>query len=377
MFSSSVRAFTDPDEYAAALRQGTVELTVTRRGRFAAKLCTVGFQHLSMQRLSEELPRFSHVDGHSGRAFMVFRTSPGPSVVRNGIELSTTSITRLRPGQSYYQNTSGPTSHGGMSLPVDEMVAVGGAMAGRDLVPPHDDITVVPPPNTIARLQRLHKTAGDLAEHAPATLAHPEAARALEQALIDAMIACLGCGEVTEDRAAKRQHAAIMRRFHRVVEEHLDEPLYVPELCREIGASVRTLNTCWQEHLGMGPKHYLLLRRMHMVRRALRQSAPADTTVTEVSTRYGFWQLGRLAVEYRALFGETPSTTLARRRERVCRDRIDEVDHTGSGNGETFGRRNRSTNQELLVEQGRTFGCSGSTGSGIVPREFSALCQSG
>ena len=62
----------------------------------------------------------------------------------------------------------------------------------------------------------------------------------------------------------------------------------------------------------MGPKHYLLLRRMHMVRRTLRQSAPAHTTVTEAAMRYGFWQLGRFAGEYRALFGEAPSATLAR-----------------------------------------------------------------
>jgi AraC-like DNA-binding protein len=64
----------------------------------------------------------------------------------------------------------------------------------------------------------------------------------------------------------------------------------------------------------MGPKHYLLLRRMHLVRRALRENASAETTVTEVATRFGFWQFGRFAVEYKALFGESPSTTLARLR---------------------------------------------------------------
>jgi len=162
----------------------------------------------------------------------------------------------------------------------------------------------------MAKLRRLHAAARGLAEDAPAVLSHPEVARGLEQALIEAMVHCLGSGEVREDRAAERHHAAIMRRFDRVIEQHLDQPLYVPELCKEVGASERTLLACCQEHLGMGPKRYLLLRRMHLVRRALRESSPAKATITEIATRFGFWQFGRLAVEYKALFGEAPSATL-------------------------------------------------------------------
>ena len=47
-----------------------------------------------------------------------------------------------------------------------------------------------------------------------------------------------------------------------------------------------------------------------MARRALREATPDAMTVTDVATRYGFWQLGRFAVEYRSLFGELPSVTL-------------------------------------------------------------------
>jgi AraC-like DNA-binding protein len=83
-------------------------------------------------------------------------------------------------------------------------------------------------------------------------------------------------------------------------------------MCKVIQVSDRTLRMCCQEHLGMGPKRYLLLRRMHLARRALREAGPDATSVTDIATRFGFWQLGRFAVEYQSLFGESPSGTLRR-----------------------------------------------------------------
>jgi transcriptional regulator GlxA family with amidase domain len=106
-----------------------------------------------------------------------------------------------------------------------------------------------------------------------------------------------------------------MRRFRRVVEENPDQPLYIPELCRAIGVSERTLRVCCQEQLGVGPKRYLQLRRLHLARRALRAARRDAATVTDIATRYGFWHFGRFAGEYQLLFDEAPSVTLHRQAE--------------------------------------------------------------
>jgi AraC-like DNA-binding protein len=87
---------------------------------------------------------------------------------------------------------------------------------------------------------------------------------------------------------------------------------YIPELCSAIGVSDRTLRFCCQEHLRMGPRRYILLRRLRLARRALLDSTLTETTVTKVAMRYGFFELGRFAAEHKSLFGELPSATLAR-----------------------------------------------------------------
>jgi AraC-like DNA-binding protein len=317
MPSSAVHTFTDPDAYVAAVRGTDVEVTILGRGRFTAKLTRVDMHRLWTQRFSDNLPRVSHsaMSGMKGRAVVQFRTAPGPSLVWGCSEMHPTNIVRHSEGDSAFHRSAGSLNWASMSLPVEEMALLGATIAGCDLTPPKQALTLTPAPQAMARLQRLHAAAGRLAEDAPEIIAQPEAARGLEQALIQALVACLGEGTADQDTLAQRHHALIMRRFRGAVEENADQPLYIPELCTAIGVSDRTLRVCCQEQLGMSPKHYLLLRRMNLARRALRESSASETTVTEIATQYGFWQFGRFAGEYRALFGEAPSATLHRPRD--------------------------------------------------------------
>jgi hypothetical protein len=247
MPSSAVRTFTDPDDYASAVRATRAELTVMGRGHFGAKLTRIDLHRLWMQRFFDNLPRVAHSANMAGRAIISFRTAPGPGFLSGGVEMQPTSIMQLSEGRNSFQHSAGSASWGTMSLSVEDMVSVGAAMAGRDLTPPKDALIVIPPPAAMAKLQRLHIAVGHLAEEAPEIIANPDAAHGLEQALIEAMIGCLGKSEVGEDNAAQRQHGLIMRRFHNVVAENLDQPFYLPEICKTIGVSDRTLRRCCQE----------------------------------------------------------------------------------------------------------------------------------
>jgi AraC family ethanolamine operon transcriptional activator len=52
--------------------------------------------------------------------------------------------------------------------------------------------------------------------------------------------------------------------------------------------------------------------RLSQARRALLCADAELVTVTEIATCFGFVELGRFSVEYRRMFGESPSQTLHR-----------------------------------------------------------------
>jgi AraC-like DNA-binding protein len=60
------------------------------------------------------------------------------------------------------------------------------------------------------------------------------------------------------------------------------------------------------------PHAFFLRRRLNAARNVLLREDPAGRRVTDVATELGFSELGRFAVRYREMFGESPSETLRR-----------------------------------------------------------------
>jgi AraC-like DNA-binding protein len=84
-------------------------------------------------------------------------------------------------------------------------------------------------------------------------------------------------------------------------------------LCGATGVSERRLRQAFYDCFGMSPTAYLRIAALNEVRHTLIEGAPRRDPVTRAASEFGFWHLSRFAAQYRALFGESPSTTLAHR----------------------------------------------------------------
>ncbi len=72
----------------------------------------------------------------------------------------------------------------------------------------------------------------------------------------------------------------------------------------------RTVFHSFNKFLGVGPRRYLEIKRLHTLRARLRKSSYARETVSSIATELGFTDMGRLAMIYQRHFGEKPSETL-------------------------------------------------------------------
>jgi len=109
-----------------------------------------------------------------------------------------------------------------------------------------------------------------------------------------------------------RSHARLVRLSEDFLAAHPNRQITLAELVAATDASERTLRNAFHSVVGLSPHAYLKIRRLHQARMWLERSNPRTATVTEVALALGFVHLGNFARDYRRLFGEYPSETLAR-----------------------------------------------------------------
>jgi AraC family ethanolamine operon transcriptional activator len=165
------------------------------------------------------------------------------------------------------------------------------------------------------RIQRFRVVIGQLGEAVQRTITDfesPAAQRAAEQKLVPEIRNLLAVP--LEAECTPGRHVVPRKQITRMamdfVGQHEGEYLSVEQLAAAAGVSERTLRDAFQHYFGLAPLRYLNRRTLHQVRSALKAADPSAATVTSIATKFGVWELGRFARDYRVLFGELPSQTL-------------------------------------------------------------------
>jgi AraC-like DNA-binding protein len=142
----------------------------------------------------------------------------------------------------------------------------------------------------------------------------PDAAEFWKRAVVETMIAPIVDSSLPDTDGPLTSALHIVARAEEYLSANESRPVHISEICSGLYVSRRTLHRAFHDVIGLGPSAYLRRKRLCSVHKMLRSGDPMMITVAEVAMQHGFSNLGRFSGDYRSLFGDYPSQTLAARR---------------------------------------------------------------
>jgi AraC family transcriptional regulator, ethanolamine operon transcriptional activator len=170
-------------------------------------------------------------------------------------------------------------------------------------------------PHRMERFRSVIQQLDEAVQQAPDVFKSIAAQKAVRQKLVPEIRTVLDVPREVESTHGRHvvPRSQIIRTSMDFVDQHRGEYLSVGQLASAASVSERTLRDAFQQYFGVAPVRYLNRRTLQQVREALKTADPSLTTVTEIATQFGVWELGRFARDYCSLFGELPSETLCKR----------------------------------------------------------------
>jgi AraC-like DNA-binding protein len=318
MVGCGTTTFTDPQEFRVGIPDASINVVLTGSGDFKARLTWVTLRRMRLVRIEENLPRIAFVRLAPGPIFVSFAVHHTTPVFWNEVEVRSGQIVLHRCGERLHQRTAGKLTWGLISVLPKDLAYYGRVLARVKLTAPKSAQFVRPTVSSAGELLRLHGQACRLVKSNPDAIVHKEVTRALEQELLRALVNCLNGEEAVCEQQISKSYAEIMIRFEDYLGSHCHQQISMLELCAAIDVVERTLRIRCSKSLGLSPGNYARLRRLNLVRNALRRADSTSVTIAEVAKRYGFFELGRFSGTYRAIFGEPPSATLCDYRSNIC-----------------------------------------------------------
>jgi AraC family ethanolamine operon transcriptional activator len=268
--------------------------------------------------------------GECGPVAALAVASPGTAVVQlpfDGVETLILNGRAVQPGVVGFYGPGGMleranprlTRYAVMILPADAAEALLSLPSDSLLLRPGGQGQMQAHPHAWKSAVDLVRAATAAAIANPQTLAAEEARRSLRASVLHAAHELIAGPEDGEGPRIIRASPA-RRRIVLVADEYLRanpaRPIYTEDLCSALGVSATRMAEAFRASFGISPHRFLKLRRLAMVRASLRSRDGDGPTplVKTVALSNGFWHLGQFSHDYRAMYGEMPSETLARTR---------------------------------------------------------------
>jgi AraC-like DNA-binding protein len=138
--------------------------------------------------------------------------------------------------------------------------------------------------------------------------------RELESALVVAFLTAIPHSlSAALNRQPTDLQVPVVTRIEEYIEANSHHPITIEKLVQIGGVSARSIFTAFQKTRGYSPFSFLKMVRLKRAR-GLLGSPDSTTSVTGIAFVCGFGNLGHFAKDYREMFGELPSATLAKSR---------------------------------------------------------------
>jgi AraC-like DNA-binding protein len=302
------RSIKDVDALAAAMAAGLdAEYVQLETKPFAARWTVITLHDTVLQFSTADVALARRIRIPVGTCAFLVPLAVPESARWNARPISGNELIVCAPGSESYACDPGGTEFAIISVPERSAPAV---LARTFVNAGNGDCTLLPRARDAQTLQRSLRAV--LQSSASGARIDVEAVLV---AVRGALEACVRHGVRFEPR---RQTSAgrsrIVRRAEEFFRTHVGEPVSMAQLCSNAMVSERCLREAFYDMYATSPMRYLRLWQLHQVRRALRSPDGGRATVTDIATLHGFYELGRFAGEYKALFGEVPSQTLSRAR---------------------------------------------------------------
>jgi AraC-like DNA-binding protein len=144
--------------------------------------------------------------------------------------------------------------------------------------------------------------------HDPGMLLDPQAAGRMEEEVLGAYLDAVHSEPGHRPVTPRRELA---RRAETFIRKSLRDPTRIDDICSAVNASARALHNAFKQVYGIPPKSYQKALRLATVRQELLAGRPG-ATVSATAVKWGFFQFGYFAMDYRRMFGEAPRETLRR-----------------------------------------------------------------